>query len=176
MGLEGSGSPFLWVIREDTHKHEELLQLLPEGFLDRTKDRGLIVSWAPQVEVLAHRAIGGFLSHCGWNSTLESLGAGVAMLCCPRFAEQRLNCDYICEKWGVGVEMVRTDTGGLERSYVEAGIRALLHGEEGLKARNNAKRIMGLTKRSHEEGGQSLGNLHTFYDDMRALSAMSEGA
>ncbi|KAH7297686.1 hypothetical protein KP509_25G007000 [Ceratopteris richardii] len=173
MGLEGSGGPFLWVIREDTHNQQELPRILPEGFLDRTKDRGLIVTWAPQVEVLAHRAVGGFLSHCGWNSTLESLGAGVPLLCCPRLAEQRMNCEYICEKWGAGVEMMRTDTGGLERGYVEAGIKALLHGEEARTARKNAERIMELTRRSHQEGGQSLANLRRFYDDMRVLCANS---
>ncbi|KAH7291312.1 hypothetical protein KP509_29G011600 [Ceratopteris richardii] len=174
MGLEGSGCPFLWVIREDSHKQRKLAQILPEGFLDRTKERGLIISWAPQVEVLAHRAVGGFLSHCGWNSTLESLGAGVSMLCCPRFAEQRLNCYYICEKWGAGVEMMRTDTGGLERTHVETGIKALLHGEGSLKARDNAQRIMALTKTAHEEGGQSVANLRRFYDEMKALGSKSQ--
>ncbi|KAH7415629.1 hypothetical protein KP509_14G054300 [Ceratopteris richardii] len=136
----------------------------------------MIVSWAPQVEVLSHTAVGGFLSHCGWNSTLESLGAGVPMLCCPRFAEQRLNCHYVCEKWGAGVQMMRTDTGGLERTHVETGIKALLHGEEGLKARDNSQRIMVLTKKAHEEGGKSLASLRRFYDDMRALCSMGQAA
>ncbi|KAI5059695.1 hypothetical protein GOP47_0026014 [Adiantum capillus-veneris] len=84
VGLEASGSPFLWVIREDAVTMEELPQVLPEGFLERTRGKGMIISWAPQVRVLAHKAVGGFLSHCGWNSTVESLWAGVPLLCCPR--------------------------------------------------------------------------------------------
>ncbi|KAH7291308.1 hypothetical protein KP509_29G011400 [Ceratopteris richardii] len=173
LGLEGSGCPFMWVIRKDNQKEKDLSQILPEGFLERTKGRGMIISWAPQVEVLSHRAVGGFLSHCGWNSTLESLQAGVPMLCCPRIAEQRLNCYYVCEQWNAGVEMMRTDIGGLEKKYVETGIKALLYGEEGLQARDNAQRIMELAKKSHKEGGHAVANLQRFYDDMRALCSMS---
>ncbi|KAH7414816.1 hypothetical protein KP509_14G012700 [Ceratopteris richardii] len=174
-GLEGSGCSFMWVIRKDNRGEKELPQILPEGFLERTKDRGLIISWAPQVEVLSHRAVGGFLSHCGWNSTFESLQEGVPMLCCPRFSDQRINCHYICEQWNTGVEVMRTDTGGLERSYVEAGVKALLHGEEGLKARHNAQRIMAITKKSQKEGERhSVANLQRFYDDMRALCCISD--
>ncbi|KAH7291305.1 hypothetical protein KP509_29G011400 [Ceratopteris richardii] len=163
----------MWVIRKDNQKEKDLSQILPEGFLERTKGRGMIISWAPQVEVLSHRAVGGFLSHCGWNSTLESLQAGVPMLCCPRIAEQRLNCYYVCEQWNAGVEMMRTDIGGLEKKYVETGIKALLYGEEGLQARDNAQRIMELAKKSHKEGGHAVANLQRFYDDMRALCSMS---
>ncbi|KAH7291310.1 hypothetical protein KP509_29G011500 [Ceratopteris richardii] len=175
MGLEGSGCPFLWVIVNDPQTQEELPQMLPEGFLERTKDRALIIRWAPQLEVLSHRAIGGFLSHCGWNSTLESLGKGVPMLCCPLRAEQRLNCHYICEEWSAGLEMMRTDTGGLEKDFVETGVRALLHGDQGLKARENAQRILRLIEQCHKEGGKSAASLQRFYDDMRALCSMSEG-
>ncbi|MCO5615102.1 hypothetical protein L7F22_069391 [Adiantum nelumboides] len=169
VGLEGSGNPFLWVIREDFATVEELPQVLPEGFLERIRGKGMIISWASQVKVLAHKAIGGFLSHCGWNSTMESLWAGVPILCCPRFAEQRLNCHYLCNVWGAGLELGRTETGGLERSFVEVGVKALLHEEEGHKARSKAQEIMHIIEKTSQKGGQSFSNLQKFYDVMRAL-------
>ncbi|MCO5611066.1 hypothetical protein L7F22_065316 [Adiantum nelumboides] len=169
MGLEASGGPFLWIIREDSATMEELSQLLPKGFAERTHGKGMIISWAPQVKVLGHKAVGGFLSHCGWNSTVESLWAGVPILCCPRFAEQRLNCHYLCNVWGAGLELERTETGGLERSFVDLGVKALLYNEEGHKARSKAQEIMHLLERTSKSGGQSFTSLKKLYDDMRAL-------
>eukprot|EP00250_Pteridium_aquilinum_P021815 c25233_g1_i2 orf=151-1719(-) len=169
MGLEASGSPFLWVIREDSHGGVELPQVLPDGFLKRTSAKGLIISWAPQVEVLAHKAIGGFLTHCGWNSTFESMCAGIPMLCCPRVAEQRSNSQYICDVWGVGLELGRTDTGGIERGFVEVGVKALMQDEEGLQARGKAQEVMNLARKTCQQGGQSFTNLQKFYDDMKLL-------
>ncbi|MCO5594255.1 hypothetical protein L7F22_048282 [Adiantum nelumboides] len=169
MGLEASGQPFLWVLREDPRRMEGLPQLLPDGFLERNRGKGLIVSWAPQVEVLAHRAIGGFLSHCGWNSILESFWEGVPMLCCACHAEQRLNSHYVCNVWGTGLEIERTDTGGIKRSFVELSVKALLWSEEGSKVRSRVEEIVHLVKRTCQPGGESFSNLQIFYDDMRAL-------
>ncbi|MCO5547641.1 hypothetical protein L7F22_001092 [Adiantum nelumboides] len=170
MGLEASESPFVWVILEDSYRKEELPQVLPDGFIEQTRGKGLIVNWAPQVEVLAHRAVGGFLSHCGWNSTLESLWMGVPMLCCPHYAEQSLNCHYICDVWGVGLELGRV-RGEIERRFVKLGVRALLQGDEGVKARSNAQEIMHLARKTCQQGGHSFTNLQKFYADMRALCA-----
>ncbi|MCO5594254.1 hypothetical protein L7F22_048281 [Adiantum nelumboides] len=170
MGLEASGQPFLWVMRVDPRRMEGLPQVLPDGFLERTKGKGLIVSWAPQVEVLAHRAVGGFLSHCGWNSILESFWEGVPMLCCACHAEQRLNSHYVCNVFGAGLEIERTDMGGIKKSFVEHAVKALLQSEEGLKVRSRAQEIMDLVKKTCQPGGQSFANLQKLYDDMRALS------
>ncbi|XP_014758491.2 UDP-glycosyltransferase 88A1-like [Brachypodium distachyon] len=114
-GLEKSGQRFLWVVRSplpDPAHHRpgdplpeitDLGSLLPHGFLDRTRDRGLV---APQVEVLRHRATGAFVTHCGWNSTLEGVAAaGLPLLCWPLYAEQRMNKVYVVEGMGLGVEM-----------------------------------------------------------------------
>ncbi|RXI02127.1 hypothetical protein DVH24_026657 [Malus domestica] len=87
-----------------------------------TKERGLIVEWAPQEEVLAHKAVGGFLTQCGWNSILEGIWAGVPMLCWPRLAEQLVTSRWIGEVWRIGIDMKDT----CERSMVEKMIRRLM--------------------------------------------------
>lgn len=88
-GVEASGVPFLWALKTGTLT---LDQVLPAGFIERTKDRGLIeTGWAPQTKILLHSATGGFLSHCGWNSTLESICAGVPFVAWPLAADQPMN-------------------------------------------------------------------------------------
>ena len=107
MGLEGSGSPVLWVIRPDLMAGSGGQANFPDGFLERTKDRVFIVQWAPQLQVLTHPSVGGFLTHCGWNSTLESISAGVPTLGWPYFADQMLNNRCLVDKWGLGLEFER---------------------------------------------------------------------
>ncbi|KAK9924267.1 hypothetical protein M0R45_032647 [Rubus argutus] len=91
-GLANSKFPFFWVIRPDLVIGESAV--LPPEFVAETKERGLIASWCPQEQVLNHPSVGGFLTHCGWNSTIESLTAGVPMLCRPFFGDQQTNCFY----------------------------------------------------------------------------------
>ena len=117
-GLEASNVAFLWVIRPDliadTSVNKEYQTMFTE-FVSRTRDRALLVPWAPQIAVLAHPAVGAFLTHCGWNSVLESVSSGVPMLGWPRFSDQNTNCHYITSVWKVGLELRQTqnaDGGG----------------------------------------------------------------
>ena len=113
-GLELCGHRFLWSARiqkpiNDTsgkpNNCTNLKEILPQGFLERTKGRGLVCDWAPQIEVLSHKSIGGFVSHCGWNSILESLWYGVPILTWPMYAEQQLNAFQMVKDLGLAVEM-----------------------------------------------------------------------
>ncbi|KAK8695717.1 hypothetical protein V6N13_000868 [Hibiscus sabdariffa] len=81
LGLERSGLRLLWSLRVPP-PHNDASEMLPEGFLERVQGRGMICDWAPQLKVLAHKAIGGFISHCGWNSIIESLWFGVPIATC----------------------------------------------------------------------------------------------
>ncbi|BFG19325.1 hypothetical protein CerSpe_055990 [Prunus speciosa] len=131
-GLANSNQTFFWVIRPDLVGGEAAV--VPPEFMEETKKRGLLASWCPQEQVLSHPAIGGFLTHSGWNSTLESLCGGVPMICWPFFAEQQTNCRFCCKEWGIGMEI----ESHVKRNYVEGLVRKLMEGEEGKEMRKKA--------------------------------------
>lgn len=131
-GLANSNHPFLWVIRPDLVSGKT--SVLPPEFLEMTKDRGLLTSWCPQEKVLAHPSVGGFLTHCGWNSTLESISSGVPMVCWPFFSEQQTNCWFSCGKWGVGMEI----DSDVKRETVEGIVRELMVGDKGKEMKRRA--------------------------------------
>ncbi|GLT98901.1 hypothetical protein SLE2022_163750 [Rubroshorea leprosula] len=111
--LEQSGHRFLWSLRKPQAKgvmssptdYSNFEEVLPEGFLERTAEVGKVIGWAPQVSVLAHPAIGGFVSHCGWNSTLESIWFGVPIAVWPLYAEQQFNAFQMVRELGLAVEI-----------------------------------------------------------------------
>ncbi|XP_043705318.1 anthocyanidin 3-O-glucosyltransferase 5-like [Telopea speciosissima] len=141
LGLELSGKRFLWVVRPPVGKvgafftalgggpdgNDEVSRYLPDGFLTRTREVGLVVhKWALQVEVLSHPSIGGFLSHCGWNSTLESILNGVPMIAWPLYAEQMMNAAMLeeeveCVSKNEGVANKESDGKGRDREAGEIG-------------------------------------------------------
>ncbi|EPS62953.1 hypothetical protein M569_11835 [Genlisea aurea] len=131
-GLADSGSPFLWVIRPDIVFGESAM--LPEEFHVATRERSMVSSWIPQERVLRHAAIGGFLTHSGWNSTLESISSGVPVICWPFFADQQTNCRFSCREWGVGVEI----DSEVKRGEVEAVVREVMNGEKGKRMKEKA--------------------------------------
>ena len=149
-GLANSQSPFLWVIRHNMVRSSHQVSL-PEGFEEATHGRGMVVPWAPQQEVLAHHAIGGFWTHNGWNSTLESICEGVPMICRPQFADQMINMRYVQEVWKIGFEL----EGELERGKVEMAITKLLCTEEGRQMRQRAKDLRDKAVKCIEDEGSS---------------------
>ncbi|KAI3784037.1 hypothetical protein L1987_43128 [Smallanthus sonchifolius] len=120
-GLEMSGHRFLWVVRSPPNKEDWSL-LLPSGFLDRTKDKGIVVkNWAPQVNLLSHESVGGFVTHCGWNSVLEATRAGVPMVAWPLYAEQKVNKIVMVEEMKMALTMEVSEDGKV--AAVEVGRR-----------------------------------------------------
>ncbi|KAF8104915.1 hypothetical protein N665_0165s0004 [Sinapis alba] len=143
-GLAVTGKDFLWVIRPDLVDGD--VAVLPPEFLTETEDRRMLASWCPQEKVLAHPSIGGFLTHSGWNSTLESFCGGVPMVCWPFFAEQQTNCKYCCDEWEVGMEI----GGDVKREEVEAVVSELMDGEKGKKMRDKAEKWQRLAEEATE--------------------------
>ncbi|GAV58544.1 UDPGT domain-containing protein [Cephalotus follicularis] len=131
-GLANSEQTFLWIIRPDLVFGDSAI--LPPEFLADTKDRALLASWCPQEQVLNHPAIRGFLTHSGWNSTIESVCGGVPMLCWPFFAEQQTNCRYCCTEWGIGMEI----NNDVNRDEVESLVRELMEGDKGKEMKQKA--------------------------------------
>ncbi|KAM0887006.1 hypothetical protein ACQ4PT_029332 [Festuca glaucescens] len=170
-GLENSGHRFLWVVRtppDDPAKFfmprppPDLDALLPEGFLQRTRDRGMVLKmWAPQVEVLRHAATGAFMTHCGWNSVLEAGSAGVPMLCWPQYAEQRLNKVFVVEEMKAGVVMEGYDKELVKADEVEKKVRLVLESEEGEKLRER----LALAKEKAAEALADSGSSQTAFTE-----------
>lgn len=161
-GLANSNHHFLWVIRPDLVSGEAAI--LPPGFLDETEGRCLLASWCSQERLLDHPSVGGFLTHCGWNSMLESLSSGVPMLCWPFFAEQLTNCHYACSVWGVGMEIDKD----VKRDEVEALVRVLMDGdgEKGKEMRRRAMEWKESATRAAEEEGCSYVNMEKLIQEM----------
>ncbi|KAL6880215.1 hypothetical protein ACP4OV_011780 [Aristida adscensionis] len=187
-GLERSGHRFLWVLRGPPARpggwrptDADLGELLPEGFPERTRERGLV--WpapAPQKEILAHAAVGGFVTHCGWNSVLESLWCGVPMAPWPRYAEQHLNAFALVGGGGGGGGMgvavaMAADRGRgdlVEAAEVERTVRELMGGgEEGRKAREKAAEMKAACRAAVERGGSSWAAMKRLRDELDRCAA-----
>ncbi|CAL5377702.1 unnamed protein product [Camellia sinensis] len=128
--------------------------ILPPKFVAETKDRGVLASWCPQEQVLNHPSIGGFLTHSGWNSTIESVSSGVPMICWPFFAEQQMNCRYSRREWGIGLE-IDSDV----KPEVENLVRELMEGEKGKEMKKKAMEWKKAAEEVAGAGGSSSLNL-----------------
>ncbi|KAG5252558.1 7-deoxyloganetin glucosyltransferase [Salix suchowensis] len=153
MGLSKSGHPFLWIIRPDMIAGD--CAVMPPEFTEETKERGFISSWCQQEEVLNHPSVGGFLTHCGWGSIMESISSGVPMLCWPSSGDQQTNCRYTCTEWGIGMEIDSVVT----REKVETQVRELMGGEEGEKMKKKAMEWRKLAEEATGPDGSSSMNL-----------------
>lgn len=160
-GLANSSYSFMWVIRPDLVKGES--SVLPPEFMEDTKERGLIVSWCAQKEVLMHPAVAVFLTHSGWNSTIESICGGVPMICWPFFAEQQTNCRYACMEWGVGMEI----GSNVMRKDVEELIRETIAGEQkGKEMRKKAMEWKEIAIKAVGPDGVSVANFGKMVDEV----------
>ncbi|KAM0056006.1 putative 7-deoxyloganetin glucosyltransferase [Helianthus debilis subsp. tardiflorus] len=155
-GLANSMQPFLWVVRPDVTMGDSTS--LPEEFLEGIKDRGMLISWCDQEKVLAHPSVGAFLSHCGWNSTTESILEGVPLICWPFFSDQQTNCGFACNEWGIGMEINHD----VKRNEVEVLVREMMQGEKGKEMRRNAKEWKRKAREATEIGGSSYNNFQKF--------------
>ncbi|KAF7014666.1 hypothetical protein CFC21_028642 [Triticum aestivum] len=174
-GLEASGQRFMWVVRSppsaDSSKNSEkppepdLDTLLPQGFLERTQGRGLVVkSWAPQRDVLAHDAVGCFVTHCGWNSVLESVMAGVPMLAWPLYAEQLMNAVFLEKEMELAVAMEGCDKEVVEAEEVAKKVWWMMDSDGGRVLRERTLAVMRQAKEALLEGGESEATLTGLVD------------
>lgn len=167
IGLERAGVRFLWALRgppkaqsADPRDYTSYDNVLPDGFLERTAGMGIVCGWVPQAKVLAHKAVGGFVSHCGWNSILESLWYGVPIATWPVYAEQQMNALQMVRELGLAVE-IRLDyrVGGdlVQAEEVENGVRTLMNGSD--EIRRKVKDMREKCRVALMENGSSYTNL-----------------
>ncbi|PWA44842.1 UDP-glucuronosyl/UDP-glucosyltransferase [Artemisia annua] len=167
-GLVHTGKPFLWVKRPESITGEYNESQVPNELLERTKEIGCIVDWAPQEEVLAHPAVGVFLTHSGWNSTIESIAHGVPIICWPYFYDQQVNSRFVGEVWKVGVDMKDLTC---DRFIIEKAVRDVMDTRQGMFTQS-ATAWQNLAKESIGETGSSSKNFALLLDDIRELSSI----
>lgn len=147
-GLEESRVPFLWVLRtpryeEPTSSAEERARaLVPEGFEERTRERGVVwCEWAPQQQILCHPSTGGFLSHCGWSSVVEAIRFGVKIIALPMQINQGLDARLLTEELQIGMEIGREEDGSFKAEQVCRSVREIMVGEEGRRVGENMDKV-----------------------------------
>jgi coniferyl-alcohol glucosyltransferase len=153
-GLELSKQKFIWVVRQPMEEDAyaaffntgkvgdglAVVDYLPEGFVNRTRGMGICVPiWAPQAEILKHPATGGFVTHCGWNSVLESILNGVPMVAWPLYAEQKMNATLLSKELGVAVRVKATDGEIVRREQIAKLIRRVMVDEDDIGMRIKVK-------------------------------------
>ena len=181
LGLEACNRPFIWVVRGGKNGEIEKW-IVEDGFEERTKGRGLLIrGWAPQVLILSHPAIGGFLTHCGWNSTLEAVCAGVPMVTWPMFADQFFNKKLVVQVLKIGERVgaeIAIPFGDEEkfgvlvkREEVREAIRKIMaEGKDREDRRERARKLAEKARMAIEEGGSSYIDIALLIEDIRKLA------
>ncbi|KFK43053.1 hypothetical protein AALP_AA1G072200 [Arabis alpina] len=170
--LELVGVRFIWAVRTTLAGDGDPHEPLPEGFVDRTMGRGIVCSWAPQVDILAHKATGGFVSHCGWNSIQESLWYGVPIATWPMYAEQQINAFEMVKELGLAVEIRLDYVADGDRVTLEivsaneiaTAIRSLMDSDNLI--RKKIKEISIVAKKAVSDGGSSIVATRDFIKDI----------
>ncbi|KAI3997408.1 hypothetical protein MKX01_017778 [Papaver californicum] len=171
LGLEMSEQKFLWFLRRPipgdkdasasylsiNQSVEDPSEVLPKGFLDRTRKSGLVVSkWAPQMEILNHGSTCGFLTHCGWNSILESIVHGVPLIAWPLFAEQTMTAVMLTDDVKVALRPKPMESGIIGRDEICKVVKGLMEGEEGKRLKSKMRELKCAATRTLAEGGFSF--------------------
>ncbi|XP_073142422.1 gallate 1-beta-glucosyltransferase 84A24-like [Henckelia pumila] len=176
-GLLSSGVSFLWVLKPPSPESGRLPHVLPEGFLEKSGDRGKIVQWSPQEEVLAHRSTACFVTHCGWNSSTEALASGVPVVAFPRWGDQVTDAKFLVDVFKVGMRLCRGEAEGriVPREEVERCLRAATGGgPEAAEMKENALKWKKAAAEAVAEGGTSYRNMQDFVDEIVRIRGLRE--
>lgn len=176
--LSAAGVAFLWVMKPP---HQDKLftphKLFPEGFFEKVGDNGKVVQFSPQEQVLAHPALACFMTHCGWNSTMEALTSGVPVVAFPQWGDQVTDAKFLCDVFGVGLRLSRGEFEDrvIPREEVEKCLREATSGPRAAELKQNALKWKAAAERAVAEGGSSDQNLQAFVDEIRKRSKIMFG-
>ncbi|KAL1291522.1 hypothetical protein HN51_060047 [Arachis hypogaea] len=162
--LRESNAYFLWVVRAS----EQIK--LPKDFENKS-DKGLVVTWCPQLKVLAHEAIACFVTHCGWNSTLEALCLGVPIVAMPQWSDQNTNAKLIVDLWKMGIRAPMGENKIVRQEALRLCIREIIDSEQGKEIKNNMIQWKNLAIRAISEGGTSYESIKEFVNSLLCLNA-----
>ncbi|BAT83205.1 hypothetical protein LR48_Vigan03g001900 [Vigna angularis] len=186
IGLEATKRPFIWVLRGAYGREEMEKWLVEDGFEERVKGRGLLIKgWVPQVLILSHRAIGVFVTHCGWNSTLEGICAGVPLVTFPLFAEQFLNEQLVVEVLKIGMSVGAESVVHLgeehksriqvTRENIKGSIENVMgEGQEKEERRERARKYADMARKAIEQGGSSHRNMSLLIDHIMHVKGLHQ--
>lgn len=159
-GLKESNLNFLLVVRESE------MDKLPTGFSDSINNKGLVVTWCDQLEMLAHRTIGCFVTHCGWNSTLEALSLGVPMVCIPQWTDQVPNAKFIEDVWKVGIRAKEDEKGVVRKQEVIRCLKEVMEGKRSYEIKKNARQWRQMARKTVGEEGSSDKHINDFVEHL----------
>ncbi|KAK9928407.1 hypothetical protein M0R45_025544 [Rubus argutus] len=162
-GLNNSNYHFLWVIKESEKEK------LPINFFEDISEKGLVVSWCSQLQVLAHEAVGCFVTHCGWNSILEALCLGVPMVTVPQWADQTTNAKFVADVWKVGMRVKVDEKGRITKEELVMRVTQVMEKEIGMEIRKASLMWKQLAKEAVDEGGSSHKNIEEFVAQLRCM-------
>ncbi|KAL1333222.1 hypothetical protein HN51_061978 [Arachis hypogaea] len=167
IALKNTKKPFLWVIRPQKGGAE-----LPQEFLEETKEKGLVVTWCPQANVLMHPAVACFVSHCGWNSTLEAVTAGVPIVALPNWSDQPTNAKLVEDvfKTGVRMRIGEEEDGVASAEEVERCITEVMEGPMAEEIKMRAVGLKEAARKAMVDGGSSDRNINRFVTEISGKS------
>ncbi|KAF5769272.1 putative soyasaponin III rhamnosyltransferase [Helianthus annuus] len=176
LGLELSGLPFFWALRKPVGSTESNLIELPEGFLERTRDRGVVwTSWVPQLQVLSHESVGGFLTHCGWGSIVEGLMFGHPLIMLPFLVDQGLNARILVDKQ-VGIEVPRNEEdGSFTKESVARSLKSVVVEDQGKIYKANAMELSQIFSNTNLEK-RYINNFIDYLEKKRGVVAINDEA
>ncbi|XP_022741501.1 UDP-glycosyltransferase 84B2-like [Durio zibethinus] len=160
--LKNINRPFLWVVKASEARKDEF----PDGFFEETKEKGLVVSWCPQEKVLMNQAVACFVTHCGWNSALETVVAGVPVVAYPEWTDQPTNAKLLVDVFKIGVRMRNCEDETLSVEEVERCIMEVIDGPRAEEMKKRALELKEAAKKALEDAGSSNQNIDKFISEI----------
>ncbi|MCD9559071.1 hypothetical protein HAX54_016801 [Datura stramonium] len=176
-GLLNSGISFLWVMKPPREGSVFQPVVLPDGFLEKAGGRGKIVKWCPQQQVLSHPSVAFFLTHCGWNSSMEAISSGVPIVAFPQWGDQVTNAKYLVDVFKMGIRLSRGVLGNriITREEIENCLREATSDDSKVaEMKENAIKWKKKAKEAVAENGSSDKNMQAFVDELKKLHAKKQ--
>ncbi|XP_015059812.1 gallate 1-beta-glucosyltransferase-like [Solanum pennellii] len=176
-GLLNSGISFLWVMKPPPGYSVFQPVVLPDGFLSKVGGRGKIVKWCPQEQVLSHPSIAFFLTHCGWNSSMEAISSGVPIIACPQWGDQATNAKCLVDVFKMGIRLSRDENGSkiIGREEIEKCLREATSDDSKVAEMiENARKWKKQAEEAVAERGSSAINIQAFVDELKNIHAKKQ--